>query len=246
MAALLVLLSFLGSFAFIFFLPAWFRRAHVAAQNGLLERCRALFILGETAVRSGDKPSANKLLMRIRRLEARWRFGNSRVFRTAKMISAVALGMGAYLFIRYGGLYLYTASTSSNPAQPLLPQQMIYLLAAGAALQGVLSYYGEWVNPWAIEDCGDRLQRLLDAGVSIEVVPQRARKSPRADGITPREIFGLGPNFTRRELDQARRRLAKELHPDRWHGAEASARRNAEEALKKINAAYDAIRADAR
>lgn len=78
------------------------------------------------------------------------------------MISAVAIGMGSYLFIRYGGLYLYMASNSSNtsnPAQPLLPHYLIYLLAAGAALQGLLSYYGEWVNPWAIEDCGDRLQR---------------------------------------------------------------------------------------
>jgi hypothetical protein len=248
MGALLVLLSFFGSFAIIFFLPAWFRRAHVAAQNALLERCRALFILGETAVRSGDKATARNLLMRIRRLEARWRFGNSPIYRAAKMISAVALGMVGYIFIRYGGLYLYTASNSSNPSGPqtLLPDQIIYLLVAGAALQGVLSYYGEWVNPWAIEDCGDRLQRLLDAGVSIEVIPQRARKSPRANGITPREIFGLGPTFTRSELDEARRRLAKELHPDRWHGAEASARHNAEEALKTVNAAYDAIRANAR
>jgi hypothetical protein len=184
--------------------------------------------------------------MRIRRLEARWRYGNSRFYRAAKMISAVALGMGAYLLIRYGGLYLYMASNSSNPSQPLLPHHMIYFLVAAAALQGLLSYYGEWVNPWAIEDCGDRLQRLLDAGVSVELIPQRARKSARAVGITPREIFGLGPNFTRRELDQARRRLAKELHPDRWHGAEASTRRNAEEALKTVNAAYDALRADAR
>lgn len=85
-----------------------------------------------------------------------------------------------------------------------------------------------------------------NAGVSIEVIPQGARICPRSDAITPREIFGLGPNFGRRELDQARRRLAKELHPDRWHVAEASARRNAEEALKTVNAAYDSIRADAR
>jgi curved DNA-binding protein CbpA len=56
----------------------------------------------------------------------------------------------------------------------------------------------------------------------------------------------LGPGFTRRELDAARRRLVRHLHPDHQHGARASVRRAREDALKRINAAYDNLRSEAR
>jgi hypothetical protein len=48
--------------------------------------------------------------------------------------------------------------------------------------------------------------------------------------------------FTRRQLAIARRRLVAKLHPDRWHNAAPSMRRACEEALKRVNAAYDRLR----
>ena len=249
MAALFMLLAFIGSFAFVLIVPSWVRRAHVRAQNSLLDRCRALYMLGEAALQAGERGKAKNVLDRIRRIEARWRYGNSRVYRVAKAMYAIALGIMGYVVLRYGILYLYMATKTAGPMAlpgPLLPDHMLYLLVGAATLHAVLSYCGESADPWTIDDCGDRLQRLLDAGVAIEVVPLRARRSPPKDGLSPREIFALGPHFTRRELDQARRRLARELHPDRRQGDEEAGRRNAEEAMKRVNAAYDLIRGEAR
>ena len=249
MAALFVLLAFIGSFAFVLMVPSWVRRAHVRAQNSLLDRCRALYMVGEAALLAGDRDKAKNFLGRIRRIEARWRYGNSRVYRVTKAMYAIALGIMGYVVLRYGILYLYMATKTAGPmALPgrLLPDHMLYLLIGVAMLHAVFSYYGEWVDPWTIDDCGDRLQRLLDAGVAIEVVPPRARRSPPNDGLSPREMFAHGPHFTRRELDKARRRLARELHPDRWQGDEEAGRSNAEEAMNRVNAAYDAIRGEAR
>lgn len=60
--------------------------------------------------------------------------------------------------------------------------------------------------------------------------------------MSPQEIFGLGYHFTRRELDRARRRRVQELHPDRWHTASPKERHAREEALKRVNAAYDLLK----
>ncbi|HKZ96108.1 MAG TPA: J domain-containing protein [Hyphomicrobiaceae bacterium] len=57
-----------------------------------------------------------------------------------------------------------------------------------------------------------------------------------------RFIFGISLKFTQRELDRARRRLVQELHPDRWHNAGTHERKAREEALKRVNAAYDVLR----
>jgi curved DNA-binding protein CbpA len=65
------------------------------------------------------------------------------------------------------------------------------------------------------------------------------------DGLSPRQIFGLGPTFTRRELERARRRLAWDLHPDRHRGASLHERKAREDALKRVNAAFDLLIVDA-
>ena len=72
--------------------------------------------------------------------------------------------------------------------------------------------------------------------------PEADEEEPLLDGLSGRQLFGLSPVFSRRNLDRARRHLVKELHPDLWHDAKPSSRRAREEALKRVNAAYDALR----
>lgn len=45
----------------------------------------------------------------------------------------------------------------------------------------------------------------------------------------------------RRELDKAGRRLERELYPDRWHQASGRERQLYEQALKRVNAAFDTL-----
>ena len=44
------------------------------------------------------------------------------------------------------------------------------------------------------------------------------------------------------QLDRARRRLVNRLHPDLAHGSAPAIQRAREEALKRVNAAYDPLR----
>ena len=73
--------------------------------------------------------------------------------------------------------------------------------------------------------------------------PHRSSRRRRlSDGLAAREAFGLEPILTRKQQDAARRRLATRYDPDLWHAASASAARAAEEAMKRINAAYDELK----
>ena len=83
-----------------------------------------------------------------------------------------------------------------------------------------LELAADWANPWAIDNCGDRLWQLMFGPRSVEIAPEEVKINVSDfDGMTPREVFGLGLQFTRRELDSARRRLVQELHTDHWHNA---------------------------
>ena len=112
-----------------------------------------------------------------------------------------------------------------------------------APLYALAGYFNDLANPWAIDNCGDRLWQLMFGPHSVQIAPEEVKINvPHFDGMTPREVFGLGRQFTRRELDRARRRLVRELHPDRWHNARPEERKAREDALKRVNAAHDALR----
>jgi hypothetical protein len=229
-------------------LPGWIKRLHVRAQNRLLDRCRALYVLGGKAIELGDNGAARDYLHRIRRIEARWRYGKSVPYRTAKAAYALTAGIAAYIGLRYSALFLGGLTTGIAPSDMVkrLEDLWVFLPVYGlmAAIFVLCSYFGEWTNKWAIADCGDRLQRLLNAGRHIATVPEPepGEGSPFADGLSPLEIFGLGADFTLGQLARARRRLVTELHPDRWHDAKPSIRLAREEALKRVNSAYDELR----
>jgi len=55
-------------------------------------------------------------------------------------------------------------------------------------------------------------------------------------------VFGLGPDASREEIDQAYRRLISQYHPDRVAGAAPELRAQAEARAAELNAAYDRLR----
>ncbi|MFZ1109394.1 MAG: hypothetical protein WAN43_13755 [Rhodomicrobium sp.] len=60
------------------------------------------------------------------------------------------------------------------------------------------------------------------------------------------KLLALIEPFTRLDLDRARRKLALKLHPDRSLNATSKTRKNREEKLKRVNAAYEQLKPYAR
>ena len=60
------------------------------------------------------------------------------------------------------------------------------------------------------------------------------------------QVLGVGPTATVREIRAAWRRKVFELHPDRLSHRSAPDRRAAENELKKVNRAYEALRTEAK
>ena len=228
------------------YVPVWFKWRHVKAQNRILERCRALLLLGSEALEAGNKLAAEQFLQRIERLESLWSLGHSTIFRTSLALWVIAWGCIACVLIRFaGGLVVQYGWSSKVAAWDSLPNELALsmMISVTAVLHAVLGYFEDWVDPWAVENCGARLRQHIygPRGVGIPPEPEKV-SAPNFDGLTPRQVFGLGPNFTRRDLDRKRRRMAQDLHPDLWHSAGPHERKAREEALKRVNAAYDVLR----
>ncbi len=109
-------------------------------------------------------------------------------------------------------------------------------------LEAVGGYFSAWRQPWSIDNCGERLRQMLHGPRALLRAEGVEDRPPSFDGLSPREIFGLGPAYTHRELDAARRRLVWDLHPDRHPRMQPSERLAREQALKRVNAAYDILR----
>jgi hypothetical protein len=95
-----ILVFFVGSIASAIFVPAAMKRAHVRSQNRLLDRCRALYVLAVQAVEFANEATARSYLARIRRIEARWRFGNRNFFRVAFAFWAIGVGIVGFTILR--------------------------------------------------------------------------------------------------------------------------------------------------
>lgn len=228
------------------YVPIWFKHRHVKSQNQLLDRCRALLILGSRAMEAGDKAAAKQFLTRIRRLESVWRLGAAIPFRVSLALWAIVWGVAISIGIRFlGGLvvqYGWSGKVMSAP-QMASELQLAAMISVTAPMYALMGYFEAWRNPWAIDNCGDRLWQIIYGTRAVEIAPEEEKIDvPNFDGMTPYEVFGVGAGFTRRELDQARRRLVQQLHPDRWHHASVKERRAREEALKRVNAAYDLLK----
>jgi hypothetical protein len=246
---MLFVLFFLGSIAFAMMVPRATKRAHVRRQDRLLDRCRALYVLAVQAFELEGDVAARSYLLRIRRLEARWRYGNSIAFRVALALWGIGAGVVGYILLRIVSLLAFSMDyrpiTADEVRRIAIDGQFYLLLAFMASLHAFNSYLGEWTNWWRINNCGDRLEQILNAQRHVATTSDIDEMATLADGLTSRQIFGLAPGFTRRQLDRARRRLVTKLHPDLWPNATPAFRRAREEALKRVNAAYDQLRASA-
>lgn len=84
----------------------------------------------------------------------------------------------------------------------------------------------------------------MNAGRGIQVTHFPVAGSAYNGGLSARQIFGLDWQFTMQELTASRRRLGAEFHPDRWQTAASARRKAAEATMKRINVAYDLLRAE--
>ena len=235
-------------------LPPLAVHLHLARQNRLMEQCRAFFIAGSQAWGVGDTSTAEQALTTIRQLERRWRFRNGFTFRVAHFVVTMLVTISICSAAR---LLVYVISNHVIRGQPdrfALTWANIELMLVFSLLgisHVLMMYWESWRDAHQIYDCGDRLGQLLHGPRAIISAPARSKggKSrnsvPEIDGLSPHQIFGLGFNFTRRQLDAVRRRLVKELHPDAWPTARPEERKAREAALKRVNAAYDELRVQA-
>ncbi len=247
-AAQTALLPMALSFLVAGFVPIWLRHRHVRAQNRLLERCRVLFMAASQALARGDRATALSILLRIQRLERLWRYGDSALVRVSLLLWAVGAAVALCTLTRTLGLLARDHFWGTGPLTGRQVQEHLIVAAALSLLgplEAVGGYFAAWRHPSAIDNCGERLWQLLHGPRGLTLADPAADTAPCFEGLSPREIFGLGPTYTLRELDAARRRLVWDLHPDRHARMLPSERQAREQALKRVNAAYDILRSGA-
>ena len=82
---------------------------------------------------------------------------------------------------------------------------------------------------------------MLTAGSNLEI--SASAPADRAEPLTAWQRFGVEPHCSRAQLDRARRGLAQRYHPDCWAHASPAEQRAASEAMKRVNAMYDELKA---
>lgn len=220
------------------------KRHHVRYQNGLLGRCRGIYLLSVQALSNGEVELAASNLRQIRELETAWQLGRSFKRRTALAVLGACTGSFAYA----GAALCFWAAMRCSDRPSLdcvcdgfLIDILPFLLASGLCLGAM--HYREWPASYEIDDCGIRLEQLLNSPREIELHANRSRcNNSNLDGLSPHQVFGLPTQFSRSQLDAARRRMARQYHPDRWRHAGQAATTAADETMKRINAAYDQIK----
>jgi hypothetical protein len=228
--------------------PAWMLVSHAKIQNRLLKRCARLYSAAIEACESNDEKTAREKLARIRRVEARWRLGSGIACQIALGLYVIGVAFLASLALRQFSWTLQDLADGRLTVAPgrlgLFPSD--FVMGAGEALCSCAYYWGSlhWSYSMAVgtADWGDRLEQHLNAANSAAPKEEASASGPLSDHLLLHQVFGLGPVFTRAELNRARRRLVKELHPDLCQDAKPSTRCAREDALKRINAAYDSLR----
>src|SRR5262249_50548332 len=143
------------------------KQTHIRRQNELLQRCRALFLLALQAFEFKNERVARSYFARIRRLEARWRYGNTKIFRFALVTWAIGIGSAGFIVLRaFTFLPLDWRIPIMDDVRRVAGDLPILsaLSAPWGALWGAIGLSGPWTSLWIVDDCGDRLQRLLDGG----------------------------------------------------------------------------------
>jgi hypothetical protein len=236
--------SFATGYILAWFIPVWLRQRHLREQNHLLERCRALLMIGVGAFEAGDHDSAKRALQVIRRLETHWRLGDSIFFKVSIAAWAILWACIIIVVLPFAGISLIHYGWTGKliaPGNLLHDLWVATAICLTAPLYALIGYFEAWANPWAPENCGERLSAILSGERSLEAFRDGSKSNFDLDGLTPGEVFGLGVTFTRKELDLARRKLLTQLRPDRWNTGGQKARTAREMALRRVNVAYDAL-----
>jgi hypothetical protein len=223
------------------FLPLKLRTYLATRRLRWIEHCRALYSAGLDKLQAGELASAEALLEELQRWRARWQ---------ARHTWAAHL-QRAFWVILFVWIICVIVKTAPLLALVYLDFDIVsaiftdfYFLAmynAGTLLICFSQYFllGYDKDVMAGNDFATRLRRAIDAGQELV----EGRHFSDLDDIPAlRSLFGLGDRFTQRELDKARRGLARELHPDRWSDLPEHARQTREEMLKNVNGAYERLR----
>ena len=231
-------IGWFGGIACAFTIPWLIKNRHITRQNRLIDECRSRFILAVRYLANNNEPAARGLLDEIRAIEARWKRADSIPSKVALGCVAILLGTMAGATLRFAPF----AAMSIEHGKALDLTNLAWVSGL-SAMHTVFSYCYDWHSPWIVDDCGDRLEALLNTGRGIAISSPKTRRTRLKDGLAAREVFGLDILWTLKELNAARRRMAAQYHPDRWQTAPPGAAKAAEDAMKRINAAYDQLKA---
>jgi hypothetical protein len=166
--------------------------------------------------------------------------------RLAHISYAAVTNIGVSFFGQVLGYHVNSyprpASLSESIEKLLTEPWLLTVTAAAAVLFSMLGLrHAVEVRSrrWS-EFYGNQLESALRAGRGVDNAPQH-KLPPLPEGVSARELLGLNPTFTKRELRSAWLRLARELHPDRWIHSGQAVRQMKEAALKRVNAARDEL-----
>lgn len=144
-AALTALLPMAVSFLVAGFVPIWLRHCHVRAQNRLLARCRVLLLPASQALAGGHRATASAILVRIRRLERLWRYGDSILFRGSLLLWAVGTAVGLCVLTRTLGLLARDHFWGTGPLIAQRIQEHL-MVAAAVSLMAPLEAVGSYCD----------------------------------------------------------------------------------------------------
>ncbi len=223
-------------------------RVHARTQDQRLAKMQANYAVGLDALMSGAREIADKQLAAIRRNEAEWKAGDTEDSATQRLAFAVMVSVPSSVafqvanWAQFGPNGKHVSLLEAWNHIQNSPNDWAWVVGLGVA--AVFPYIRDAsairAKRWA-EFYGDRLEAVLKAGRYVATAPQHTGLGLAPEGAGIRELFGLGQPFTKAELRRAWLRLARELHPDRWHNAGDGVRLLKEAALKRVNAARDEL-----
>jgi len=236
----------------IFFVPLLLANNHRRRQDRLLDRIRSRYVLAISEWTHGHDDLAAGQLTKIRRLEALWRLGASVPYRLALLSVVLATGATIGIACQLTGFYLsnrpirvafpdFIAQTLAGPSVSWLPGAMGLIMGLVFAIDAA-----RIKSTRRPEFYSDHLAAALKAGRGIDAAPQHDGPTLPPDGVSARDILGLGPHFTKSDLRRAWVRVARDLHPDHWGTSGPAVQAMKEAALKRVNAARDELLPEAR
>jgi hypothetical protein len=137
--------------------------------------------------------------------------------------------------------YLFGIAAVFLPAlEPFLP--LIFTLAGSILLGNLVKFFLNYrINrtfnqPYkASGPSGQHASAGDNGGRQTPPLPPPPKEDPLK---MHRELLGLPPHFTQAQLKAQYRAMAASYHPDRYSGVSQTEKQQAEEMMKKINAAY--------